>query len=88
MTQKVEKLAWQEVDSSNVQSLAYVEDHETICVRFKNGGLYTYMGADQNTYTGLIHAESIGKYLNNVVKAMHAYTRWDTETELINSFNT
>lgn len=79
-------------DSSNVHSIYHHRQTETICVRFNSGGLYTYMGhlADMSTeeiYMGLRHADSVGRYLNNVVKAL-PYTRWESEDELINHLNT
>lgn len=87
MDQTARKLAWQDVDSSNLAAVAYDKPTETICVRFANGGLYSYMGADEEMYTGLIHADSAGKYLNSVVKLQCAYNKWESETSLLNYIN-
>lgn len=77
------KLDWTEVDSSNVGSVAYHERSKTLCVKFLNGGLYSYMAAEPEHYMGMIGSESVGKYLNNVIKATLPYTRWQSEAELI-----
>lgn len=83
----LEKIKWEEIpESSNVCGLYYHERFKTICVQFKGGGLYTYLGADQEMYMGLRHAPSVGKYLNNVVKAL-PYTRWGSEHELLAYLN-
>lgn len=79
------KLDWIDVDSSNVSRVAYHEDTETLAVQFHNGGLYTYSDVSEHTYQNLIGADSVGKYLNNVVKVLHPYTKWDDQDELLNS---
>lgn len=77
------KLDWTEVESSNVQAIAHHEPSKTLCVRFIGGGLYSYMEADHEVYVEMLHAESVGKYLNQVVKIICPYTRWNDEAELI-----
>lgn len=83
----LDQIPWETVeDSSNVHSL-YWDDHtQTICVRFNGGGIYSYIGAPEAVYMDLRHAESVGKYLNRVVKA-YPYTRWSTEEELLSHLN-
>jgi hypothetical protein len=84
---KLAEIKWESTEeSSNVDAVYFHEPHNTICVRFKGGGLYSYIGGDQEMYMGLRHAPSVGKYLNHVVKAL-PYTRWDTETALIEHLN-
>lgn len=80
-------LDWTHVDSSNVDAVAFIEHHKTLAVRFRKGGLYTYEGPDFDVYASLVHAQSVGKYLNDVVKATYPYTRWDNEAELLQSLN-
>lgn len=80
------RIAWQDVESSNIQSVFYHDRTKTICVRFLNGGLYSYIGADYDIYMNLVHAPSVGKYLHFVVKAL-PFTRWDSEAELIEHLN-
>jgi hypothetical protein len=84
--QPLEKISWTKVESSNVEAIAFDDKTQTICVKFLNGGLYTYIGADQEIYMNFLHAPSFGKYLNNVVKAF-PFTRWDTEKDLLAHLN-
>jgi KTSC domain len=77
------KIDWNEVESSNVHSIAFDAPTKTLAVRYVGGGLYSYMHADEEIFSGLLQAESVGKYLNAVVKSQLPYTRWDSEDELI-----
>ena len=75
-------LVWTNVDSSNVQSVAYDDHTKTLCVRFLNGGLYSYNDVSHEVYTDLVHAESVGRYLNKYVKGFCSYTRFSSVQEL------
>lgn len=86
MSNKLDKIAWTDVESSNIQAIYFCDRTQTICVRFNSGGLYSYIGLDEEMYMNLLHAPSIGRYLNNVVKAF-PYTRWETEAELLAHLN-
>lgn len=70
-------------DSSNVSRVFYHGDTKTIGVQFVSGGLYSYLGASEEIYENLVHAPSVGKYLNAVIKSF-PYTRWESEQELFN----
>lgn len=80
------QLNWTEVDSSNVRRVGYHEETATLCVEFHNGGLYTYECVDNETFVSMVHAESVGRYLNNVVKVLHPYTKFNTHEDLLSSF--
>lgn len=77
------KLDWTDVGSSNVKSVAYHEPTENLIVRFHNGGLYSYKGADHEHFVALVHAPSVGRYMANVIKVLLPYTKWSDEAELI-----
>lgn len=78
------QLIWTDVDSSNVESVAYDDDTQIMGVKFHNGGLYAYETIEMDVYVGLVHAESVGKYLHNVVKAgAYPYTKLYSEQELL-----
>lgn len=77
------KIDWTDVDSSNIRSVAYDKDTETLCVHFHNGGLYTYGDVDQEVYVSLVHAESVGKYLNQKIKGVNPYIKWGDEQEML-----
>lgn len=79
-------LIWTDVDSSNVKRVALHEVSKTLCVQFHNGGLYGYHDVGNDTYVELVHAESVGKYLNSVVKALHPFTKFNDEHEMYSSF--
>jgi hypothetical protein len=78
-------LVWTAVDSSNVKSVAYHDASKSLCVEFHNGGVYAYHGVDHEVYVDTVHAQSVGKYLNTVVKVMYHYTRYLTKDELSES---
>lgn len=78
-------LIWTDVDSSNVKRVAFHEDSKTLCVQFHGGGLYGYHDVGNDTYVELVHAESVGKYLNSVIKVMYPYTKYGDEIELLSS---
>jgi len=80
------KLTWREVESSNVSAVTFDPKTHIIGVKFINGGLYTYQGANEEIFMNLLHAPSVGRYLHNVIKAF-PYTRWDTEKELLVHLN-
>lgn len=84
--QPLEKIDWTKVESSNVEAMCFDETTQTVCVRFSHGGLYTYIGASREIYMNFLHADSVGKYLNNVMKAF-PYTRWETEDDLLAHLN-
>ena len=79
------KLNWTEVDSSNVDAIAHDPASKTLAVRFKGGGLYTYDGVNHDEYANFVHAESIGKYLNNVIKVLYPYKKWSNEADVIHT---
>lgn len=83
---KLNTITWEPVESSNISALYFHEQSQTVCVRFNNGGLYTYIGPDHEIYMNLRMSQSVGKYLHNVLKS-YPYTRWQTEDELISHLN-
>lgn len=66
---------WIEVDSSAVEAVGYDPGERAIHVRFREGGTYRYDDADQRTFDALRAADSVGAYVNRVLKPNHAYTR-------------
>lgn len=74
---------WNEIDSSNVKAIAYVEDSRTLMVEFAHGGFYTYDGVERDHYVDLVHAESVGRYLNQVIKALYPYRKFSSRDELV-----
>lgn len=58
-------------DSSNILKTSYNHQTLQLFVTFKNGGVYYYNDVQPKTYLGLTEAESVGKYLNSVIKKDH-----------------
>lgn len=83
---KIEKINWVDVDSSNVKQVFHSDKTDTVFVKFHNGGLYAYMGVNEEVYMGLAGAVSVGQYLNRVLKA-YPYTRYETEAEVLDHLN-
>ncbi|OXS19624.1 KTSC domain-containing protein [Pseudomonas rhodesiae] len=63
------------VSSSNVESVGYDEDSETLEVEFKNGTLYQYFDVPQSAFSGLVNADSVGSYLAENIKGVYRYSR-------------
>ncbi|SCZ40646.1 MULTISPECIES: KTSC domain-containing protein [Pseudomonas] len=63
------------VSSSNVESVGYDEESETLEVEFKNGTLYQYFDVPKSIFIGLIGADSVGGYLAENVKGVFRYSR-------------
>jgi hypothetical protein len=63
------------VSSSNVESVGYDEDHQTLEIEFKNGAIYQYFDVPQNIFNTLIAAGSIGAYLASNIKGVYRFSR-------------
>lgn len=63
------------VSSSNVESIGYDADTQTLQIRFLSGGVYIYRNVPQMEYEQLINAPSIGSYLNRNIKGSYAYEK-------------
>lgn len=56
-------------NSSNIAATHYDPQSRTMTVRFRNGGEYQYGGVVQDTYDGLVNAESIGKHFHKHIRS-------------------
>ena len=63
------------VSSSNVESVGYDEDSQTLEIEFKNGTLYQYFDVPQNIFNSLVGADSVGVYLAENIKGSYRYSR-------------
>lgn len=61
------------VSSSTVESVGYDAENFTLRVRFIGGRTYDYSGVSQVQFDALRNAESVGKYLNMVIKSQFPY---------------
>jgi hypothetical protein len=63
------------VSSSNVASIGYDCDSQTLEVEFLAGGVYQYMNVPAETHTELMESSSKGAYINRFVKTMFVAVR-------------
>jgi hypothetical protein len=63
------------VSSSNIESIGYNAEEETVYVQFLNGSIYTYKGVPKHEYNNLLEATSIGSYLHRNYKNVYPYEK-------------
>ncbi len=63
------------VESSNVESVGYDENEQTLYVRFLTGAMYIYKGVSNYEFDGLLSAPSVGSYLHRNIKNNYPYER-------------
>lgn len=62
-------------ESSNISSLAYDSDDETLTVEFKNGTAYDYHGVPAKVADEFAASDSKGKFLNQEIKGNYEYQK-------------
>ena len=65
----------QPVSSSNIASIGYDAENQTVYVQFLNGSTYAYKGVPEHEFENLRTAPSIGSYLNRNYKNIYPYER-------------
>lgn len=60
--------------SSVIDYVSFQKDSETLNVKFKSGGVYSYHGVSQNRFTRLCKSDSIGSYFHEFVKGKYPVT--------------
>ena len=63
------------VASSNVKSIGYDSETETLEVEFLSGYRYQYYGVPQQMHEKMMQAPSKGKFLNIYIKNQYPYSR-------------
>lgn len=63
------------VVSSNLASVAYDEDTQTLEVEFVNGGTYDYFDVPERVVQELMSASSHGEYFVRNVRGVYRYAR-------------
>lgn len=56
------------VSSSNLRSVGYDANSNTLEIAFHNGGTYQYSGVPSHVYQGLMTAGSKGSYFHDHIK--------------------
>ena len=63
------------VSSSNIASVGYDSDSQTLEIEFNNGSIYQYFDVGQNVYNDLINAASVGGYLAAHIKGSYRFSK-------------
>ena len=63
------------VASSNIASIGYDADVETLEIEFLNGSIYQYFNVPQNMYDQIKQAGSKGRFLNTYIKNAYPFSR-------------
>lgn len=66
------ELEWEDVESSNIEAIAYDEELAQICVRFKDGSAWAYDDCNRQLYESFRIAPSVGKFFHANIKNGHA----------------
>lgn len=65
----------QAVTSSNIGSIGYDVDSQTLEIGFLNGGVYQYFDVPKHVYDGIMGASSHGQYLAQNIKGYYRYSK-------------
>lgn len=63
------------VSSSNIESIGFEADTNTLTVEFIKGGTYEYSGVPEHLYDELMSADSKGTFFAANIKGSYGYTR-------------
>lgn len=61
------------VSSSNISSIGYDPESQTLEIAFHDGSVYQYDGVPQSIYDGIMDASSHGQYLHQYIKGRYSY---------------
>lgn len=65
----------QSVKSSNIASIGYDVDTQTLEVEFLSNYRYQYFDVPKNHFNGIMESDSKGRYLAQNIKGVYRYTR-------------
>lgn len=63
------------VNSSNISTIDYDEDSESLTITFRSGASYRYSGVPPEVYEGLKYAGSPGRYFQTAIRDAFAAVR-------------
>ena len=63
------------VDSSNIRSIGYDDESQTLEVEFLNGSIYQYFDVPKPIHTAIMGADSKGKYFSGNIKGTFRYSK-------------
>ncbi|HGM5561016.1 MAG: KTSC domain-containing protein [Serratia marcescens] len=63
------------VTSSNISSIGYDADSQTLEIEFLNGAIYQYFDVPEQVHAELMGADSVGAFLARNIKGSFRYSR-------------
>lgn len=63
------------VDSSNISSIGFDEDSQTLEIEFHSGAVYQYFDVPFHIYEGIMNAASKGQYFAQNIKGYYRYVK-------------
>lgn len=63
------------VSSSNLESVGYEEETQTLEIEFNKGGVYRYFEVPKKVYLELISASSHGAYFHRYIKDRYRWSK-------------
>ncbi len=63
------------VESSNIESIGYDSDNQTLEIAFLNGSIYQYFDVPEHIHQEMMGADSQGKYLAHQIKGHYRYSK-------------
>ena len=64
-----------QVASSNIASIGYDPDTNTLEIEFLNGSVYQYYDVPEHIYDEIMSASSHGSYLATNIKGVYSYSK-------------
>lgn len=64
-----------QVSSSNIQSIGFDAQFNTLEVEFTSGEIYQYFNVPEHLYQNLMNAPSKGQFLNDNIKYSYRYQK-------------
>jgi hypothetical protein len=61
----------EQVSSSLLRSVGYDPDQQLLEVELQDGKIYRYTDVPEQTYQGLMNADSLGRYFNYNIRDFH-----------------
>ncbi|MFK5982245.1 MAG: KTSC domain-containing protein [Flavobacteriaceae bacterium] len=65
----------QAVSSSNIASIGYDVESQTLEIEFLNNSFYQYFDVPEHHFTGIMQADSHGRYLSQNIKGVYRYSK-------------
>ncbi len=63
----------QPVESSNLKSVGYDPQTQTLEIEFQHGGVYQYLGVPESIYNSLMSAPSLGSYFYHEIRDVYTF---------------